>query len=191
MLLSELMLLRPSAFRHACGSSVSPVWATGFLLVTGLVFGFLIAFFQRALGLPIQGVPVESIPDRILLLGNLVSGILVVLVFHGGVTLVVWLMAKAVGGPGNLGELYRATSYLFPLSFPALPRLALDSAAAGVDVSSVPMVGTYNVLAVIGVSWVFAGLYQLVRVTQHASVQRSVIAVLFFALFCYSILLIS
>lgn len=161
------------------------------MIGTGAIYGLLLALFQRMLGGEIQGIPVDRFPNAILFAGNLVAGVLVILVFHGGVTLTVWLMARAVGGPGRLANLYRATSYLAPLGIPALPQLALGSTAAGKDVSVLPLQGAYSFLALAGVILVLAGLYQLVQVTQGTSPARSATAVLLVALFSYSVLLLA
>ena len=117
--LSDLFFLRAGAYRHALGSPRAYLWASGFLSATGLLYGLSVALSQRALGGDIKGVPVAQIPDWVLFSGTLLSGVLIVLFFHGGVTLVVWLMARAVGGPGRLAALYRATAYVLPLSWPA------------------------------------------------------------------------
>jgi len=159
------------------------------LLVTGLGYGFFLAFFQRSLDAEIKGIPVGQIPDRILFAGNLVSGVLIVLAFHGGVTLVVWLMARAVGGPGRLAELYRATAYVLPLSWPGLPALALYSAAQGAAVAQLPMVEIYRVLALFALVLLCGGLYRLLRETQNLGAARAVAGVFLIVLFCYSVLL--
>lgn len=191
VLLVDLFLLRPSPYRHACDNPRSPVWATGSLIGTGAVYGVLVALFQRALGGDIQGVPLDRISDTVLIGGNLLAGILIVLVFHGGVTLVVWLMARAVGGPGQLGVLYRATAYLMPLTLPLLPKMALGSAAQEGEIPGLPMMGIYTTLAWAGVLMVLSGLYQLLRITQNLGAKRSAAAVFLIALFCYAILLLT
>jgi hypothetical protein len=191
MLLTDLFLLKQWPYEHACQSPKAPLWAMGSLLSTGVLFGVLIGLFQRALGGDIQGVPVNQIPTGILFGGNLISGILITLVFHGGVTLVVWLMARAVGGPGQLTSLYRATAYLFPLALPALPKLALSNAAQGRDVALDVSSGLYTVLAWVGLILVLGGLYQLLQVTQRVGPGRTAAAVFLIVLFCFSVLLIS
>jgi hypothetical protein len=191
MQLVDLFLLQRTPYEHACRHPRSSLWATGCLLTTGAVYGLLVALFQRALGGDIQGIPLEQISDMILFGGNLLSGILVALVFHGGVTLVVWLMARAVGGPGGLGDLYRATAYLMPLAILILPQLALGSAAQGREVTGLPFAGVYPVLAWIGVMMMAIGLYQLIRVTQATPPFRTAAAVFLVVLFCYAVLLIS
>ena len=191
MLLTDLFLLKRWPYQHACEAPRAALWASGLLLSTGALFGVLIGLFQRALGGDIQGVPVDQISTGILFGGNLISGILITLVFHGGVTLVVWMMARAVGGPGQLTSLYRATAYLFPLALPALPKLALSNAAEGRDVALDMSSGLYSVLAWIGLILVLGGLYQLLQVTQGLGPGRTAAAVFLIVLFCFSVLLIS
>lgn len=192
MLLTDLFLLKRWPYQHACEAPRASLWAIGSLVSTGALFGVLIGLFQRALGGDIQGVPVNQISTGILFAGNLVSGILITLVFHGGVTFVVWMMARAVGGPGQLAPLYRATAYLLPLAIPALPKLALSNAAEGRDVAlDVSSSGLYTVLAGIGLILVLGGLYQLLQVTQGVGPGRTAAAVFLIVLFCVSVLLIS
>jgi hypothetical protein len=191
MLLIDLFLLRESPYRHARENPKSHLWASGLLFGTGALYGLLLALFQRMLGGEIQGIPVDRFPNMILFAGNLIAGVLVILVFHGGATLIVWLMARAVGGLGRLADLYRATSYLAPLASPALPQLAYGSTAVGKDASLLPLYGAYFYLAWVGVILVLAGLYQLVRVTQGTSPRRSAAAVVLVALFSYSVLLLA
>ncbi len=191
MLLIDLYLLRPSPYRHACEHPLSYLWASGCLLATGSLYGFLVALFQRRIGGDIQGFSLDQFSNTILLAGNLLSGLLVVLVFHGGVTLIVWLMARAVGGSGRLGDLYRATAYLLSLSAPALPQLALGSATQGRDVSLLPWVELYPILAWIGLLLMLLGLYQLLRVTQGLVPTRAGAAVVITTLFCYAVLLVA
>lgn len=193
MLLTDLFLLKRWPYQHACDAPRASLWAIGFLFSTGALFGVLIGLFQRALGGDIQGIPVNQISTGILFGGNLISGILITLVFHGGATLVVWLMARAVGGPGQLTSLYRATAYLFPLAIPALPRLAMSNAAEGRDVALDASSGLwlYTVFAWIGLILVLGGLYQLLQVTQRVGPGRTAAAVFLIVLFCFSVLLIS
>lgn len=191
MLIPDLIRLRPQAFRHAAESPRAPFWMAAFLLVTGAAYGVLLSVFQRALGVAFQGIPAADVPLWVLLGANLVSGELIALVFHGGVTLLVWLMAKGVGGPGRLGLLYRATAYVLPLALPALPALALDAAARGAAAgTSLPGAGALTALAWLGAALVLAGLYQLLRATQGTSPGKSAVAVAVFAFFCSSFLLL-
>lgn len=190
MLLADIFALRPQAFRHAAESPRSPLWMAVFLLGTGVGYGALVAGFQRHLGVTFHGIAAAEVPNWILLGGNALSGALVTLMFHGGVTLLVWLAAKGVGGPGNLGLLYRATSYLLPLTLPALPLLALDSAAQG-ELPAVPVPGAaaFPPLAWLAAILLLGGLYQLLRTTQGASPTKAALAVVGFAFFCSPFLL--
>ncbi|GAB4258118.1 MAG: hypothetical protein Kow0092_05490 [Deferrisomatales bacterium] len=189
-MITDLLLLRPGPFRHACEAPRAPAWMAAFLLGTGALYGLLVAAFQVRLGGPLQGVPVERIPGSILYGGNLLSGILVALVFHGGATLVVWLMARAVGGPGRLPELYRVTAYLLPLAAPALPYLAGHAASGGPPAPELPLAAAYLPLACLGAALGLAGLYRALRVTQGTGPARTALAVALFALFSGSILLL-
>jgi hypothetical protein len=189
--LSDLFFLRTGAYRHALDNPRAVLWASCFLLATGLLYGLSVALFQRTLDGDIKGVPVAQIPDRILFAGNLISGVLIVLVFHGGVTLVVWLMARAVGGPGRLAELYRATAYVLPLSWPGLPSLALHGAAQGASVSHLPLFELYALMAVLAFALACCGLYQLLRETQDVGPGRAASGVFLVAVFCYSVMLLT
>jgi len=190
MLLLDLLLARPAAYRHADQSPRAALWMAGFLLTVGALYGVLVARFQLALGGSLQGVPVVEIPGAVLYGGNVIAGVLVALVFHGGVTLVLWLMTRAVGGPGRLGLLYRATAYLLPLAVPALPLLAADSAVrAGGAAAALPLISWYPTLAGCSVAWLLLGLVQVLRTTQGTGLARSLAAVALFTLFCGSILL--
>lgn len=187
MPLIELLLLRPTAYRHACENRRAPFWISAFLFLIGMVYGVLVALLQRALGGAIGGVPVADIPVSVLILGNILPGILIAIMVHIGVMLVSWLMAKAAGGPGELGLLYRATGYLLPLLLPLLPAVAFHTASATMGVSPAwPMV--YSVLAVLGAALFLAGLFQVFRVTQNFQPARAAFAVALFAAFTASIL---
>lgn len=191
MLLLDLFLARPAAYRHADQNPRAALWMAGFLLVVGALYGLLVAHFQRTLGGSLQGFPVADIPGVVLYGGNVVAGVLVALVFHGGVTVVLWLMTRAVGGPGRLGLLYRATAYLLPLAVPALPFLAADSAAGtGSGVATLPLAAGYPYLVGVSVVWLLLGLVQVVHTTQGTNLARSLVAVALFAAFCGSILLV-
>jgi hypothetical protein len=146
--------------------------------------------FQRAIGGDLQGVPIDEIPGWILFGGNVLSGLVITVAVHIGITLVAWLMARAVGGPGLLVGLYRTTAYLLPLGALAVPQIALTVAAAGREVPPLPLEWAYVPLAAIGLALVFAGLYQIYLLTQDKGTKRSALAVALFALFCGSILLI-
>ena len=190
MLLLDLLLARPAAYRHADQSPRAALWMAGFLLAVGALYGVLVARFQLALGGSLQGFPVAEISGAVLYGGNVVAGVLVALVFHGGVTLVLWLMTRAVGGPGRLGLLYRASAYLLPLAVPALPFLAADSAARAGGAAVLPLAAWYPYLAGGSVAWLSLGLVQVVRTTQGTGLARSLTAVVLFTLFCGSILLV-
>lgn len=190
MLIRDLFLLRPSPYFHACENPRAALWVSGFLILTGILYGSLVALFQRALGGDLQGVPVADIPNSILYGGNIVSGLMIVLISHLGATLVAWLMARGVGGPGGLVGLYRTTAYLLPLSFPALPKVALTTVTIGRDLPPVPFHTTYTLMAVASVIMVLAGHYQAIRVTQDVGPGRAAASVGLFALFIGSLLLL-
>jgi hypothetical protein len=156
------------------------------LVGTGALYGALVAYFQRTLGGDLQGVPVKEFSDTILYGGNIVSGILIAMVFHGGVTLLLWLMARAVGGPGRLGYLYRVSACLLPLTFPALPFLAAYSVTNGA-VTSIAPGNLYEYLALFSALVMLPGLYGAICVTQGVGGWRTSLAVCLFVLFCTSI----
>ncbi len=190
MLIRDLFLLRPTPYFHACENRRAPLWVSGFLLLTGVVYGSLVALLQRAIGGEIQGIPVADIPNSILFGGNIVSGLMIVFISHLGITLVAWLMARGVGGPGGLIGLYRTTAYLLPLFFPALPKVALTTVTTGRDLPPIPFDTTYTILGVAGVAMVLVGHYQAIRVTQDVSPGRAAASVGLFALFIGSLLLL-
>lgn len=189
MPLIDLFLFRPEAFRHACENQRAPLWISAFLFLVGIVYGTLVALLQRALGGELQGVPTATIPLWILALGNILMGIIIAVLVHLGITLVAWLMAKAVGGPGYLVLLYRVTGYLLPLSLPALPALAFNTASTTIQnpvTMAMPLL--YLPLAGFGAALFLAGLYQALRVTQGLKPSRATLAVALFAAFAASIL---
>lgn len=190
MLIRDLFLLRPTPYFHACENPRAAFWVSGFLIVTGVLYGSLVALFQRAIGGEIQGIPVADIPNSILFGGNIVSGLLIVFISHLGVTLVAWLMARGVGGPGGLVGLYRTTAYLLPLFIPALPKIALTTVTIGRDLPPIPFETTYTLMAAAAVVMVLAGHYQAIRVTQDVSPGRAAASVGLFALFIGSLLLL-
>jgi len=190
MMILDLFLLRPQPYRHACESPRASLWVSAFILGTGVIYGVLVALFQRAIGGDVGGIPVNEIPGWILFGGNVISGLLVTVAVHIGITIVAWLMARAVGGPGLLVGLYRTTAYLLPLGALAVPQIALTVAAAGRDVPPLPLDWAYVPLAAIGLALVFAGLYQIYLLTQDKGPKRSAVAVALFALFCGSVLMI-
>jgi hypothetical protein len=192
MPLIDLFLLRPEAFRHACENQRAPLWISAFLFLVGIVYGVLVALIQRALGGELQGVPTATIPLWVLALGNSLMGVLIAVLVHLGVTLVAWLMAKAVGGPGYLTLLYRTSGYLLPLTLPALPALAFNTAWTTIqNPTATAMPWPYLLLAGVGVALFLAGLYQALRVTQDLTPSRTAFAVALFAAFTASIMSIA
>lgn len=190
MLLADLFLLRPRPFRHACESPQAAWWVGGFLLATGALYGALIAAFQRSADLTVGGVPASQISDGVLLGGNVVSGILTTITVHAGITLVAWLMARAVGGPGLFIALYRTSAYLLPLGWLALPQLAWIAASAGTDMPQAATGWPIRGLAVVGLALFLAGLFQVIRLTQPVPPWRAAVAVALFALFSFAIILV-
>jgi len=192
MPLIDIFLLRPEVFRYACENQRASLWISAFLFLVGIVYGVLIAFIQRTLGGELQGVPIATIPLWVLTLGNSLMGVLIAVMAHIGITLVAWMMAKAVGGPGYLALLYRTSGYLLPLTLPALPALAFNSAATTIQnpgTTAMPLL--YLPLAGLGVALFLAGLYQALRVTQNLQPARTAFAVVLFAAFTASIMIIA
>ncbi len=190
LMIRDLFLLRPTPYFHACENRWASFWVSGFLILTGVSYGSLVALFQRAIGGEIQGIPVADIPNSILFGGNIASGLLIVFIAHLGIVLVAWLMARGVGGPGGLLGLYRTTAYLLPLFFPALPKVALSTVTIGRDLPPIPYDTTYTVMGVAGVAMALVGYYQAIRVTQDVSPGRAAASVGLFALFIGSLVLI-
>lgn len=190
MLIRDLFLLRPTPYFHACENRRASFWVSGFLLLTGVLYGSLVALFQRAIGGEIQGIPVEQIPNWVLFGANIVAGLIIVFISHLGVTLVAWLMARGVGGPGGMLGLYRTTAYLLPLFLPALPKIALTTVTIGRDLPPIPYETTYTVMAIAGVAMALVGHYQAIRVTQDVSPGRAAASVGLFTLFIGSLVLI-
>lgn len=190
MLLFDLYLLRPTPFRHACEHPRAPLWVSIFLISTGTLYGLLVALFQRGIGGEIQGYDIADIPPAVLIGGNIVSGLLITIAVHLGVTLVSWLMAKAIGGPGLLVTLYRSTAYLLPLGWLALPRLAQNAVATGGEAPPLFLGWAYEPLAAVALALFLAGLFHIYELTQAKGTLRSAAAVGFFALFCFAAILI-
>ncbi|MDQ5909445.1 MAG: Yip1 protein [Pseudomonadota bacterium] len=187
--LLDLFLLRPQAYVHACQNQRAPWWISAFLILVGVVYGLLVAVLQRTIGGELQGIPIANIPFWVLALGNMLPGVLIAIMVHIGAMLVAWLMAKALGGPGDLGALYRVTGYLFPLSLPGLPAVAFTVAATTVTPPATgPMPLLYQLLAMVGTVLLAAGLYQALRVTQGFTPIRAALATILFATFSTSIL---
>lgn len=189
MLIIDLYLLRASPYRHACHNPAARYWITGFLIGIGTIYGLFVAVFQRGLGGELQGIPVESIPPAILYGGNVLTGVMVAVMVHIGLTLVAWLGAKGAGGPGGLGNLYKSTAYLLALGVPALPQIALTTANAGWSIP-VPALQTFTVpLALLGVALFLFGLYQVMMLTQGIGPRRAGLAVLICVVFCSALFL--
>ncbi|TVR98502.1 MAG: hypothetical protein EA406_06550 [Rhodospirillales bacterium] len=191
-MLIDLFLLRAWPYRHAIESPSATWYVSGFLFLTGVFYGLLVAAFQRAIGGELRGVPVDHIPGSILYGGNLVSGILIAVMVHAGIAIIAWLMAKGVGGPGLMGWVYKATAYLLPLGIPALPMLALSAAAATATapLPAFPMEETYLPLALLSLVLFLGGLFLALRETQQIGPKRAAGAVALFTVFCYAIFLI-
>lgn len=188
-LLIDLFLLRDTPYRHACEDPAAPRYAVMFLALTGATYGSFVALSQRSLGIDLHGIAIDRIPDWVLFTGNIVAGMVIAVVAHAGFSLVVWLMAKAVGGPGVIALIYRVTAYVLPLGLIALPRVGFATARPeGVTVAAPLM---YDILAVAGVALALAGLYLALRVCQQTSPVRTAIAVLLSAIFAASILAIA
>jgi hypothetical protein len=185
----DIFLLRPQAIIHACENRRAPLWISAFIILIGVIYGILVALLQRGLGGELQGIPVADVPFWVLMLGNILPGILIVIMIHIGIMLVAWLMAKAVGGPGLLALLYRGAGYLLPLLLPALPAIAFTVAVTTTTAhSGGPMPWLYLALAVAGAALFLAGLYQMFRVTQNLPSTRALFATALFAAFSVSIL---
>jgi hypothetical protein len=190
--LLDLFLLRPQAYAHACRNQRAPWWISAFLILVGVIYGLLVAMLQRAIGGELQGVSIAEIPFWVLALGNVMAGVLIAIMVHIGAMLVAWLMARALGGPGGLGPLYRVTGYLFPLSLPALPAVAFTVAATTVTPPATgAMPWLYQLLAMVGIALLATGLYQALRLTQGFTAIRAVLATVLFAAFSASVLVLA
>ncbi|MEA1923561.1 MAG: hypothetical protein U9N63_12995 [Pseudomonadota bacterium] len=191
MLLTDLFLLRDTPYRFAGESSRSPLWMPFMLISMGSLYGFLVAFFQKTVGGEIHGYALDQISNTILFGGNIVSGVLIALFFHGGTTLLVWLMARGVGGPGYLALLYRTSAFLLPLTFPALPYLAAKSVLPEGDPNQLlPYSWLYAPLAVYSLISLVVGLFHMFRVTQQVTLLRCAIAVFLLIFFSVGVLMI-
>jgi len=185
----DIFLLKPQACIHACENRRAPLWISAFIILVGVIYGTLVALLQRSIGGELQGYPVADIPFRDLMLGNILPGVLIAIMIHVGIMLVAWLMAKAMGGPGELGLLYRAGGYLLPLTLPTLPAVAFTVATTTTTAHSAGSIPPlYLALAIFGAALFFAGLYQVFRVTQNFPSTRALCAVALFAAFSVSIL---
>lgn len=190
MPLLDLALLRPAAFQHACDSPQAAWWISGFLIATGAFYGVLVAAFQQAAGQPLYGIPVEQFSDRVLYGGNILAGLLIVVVVHTGATLIAWLMTRGVGGRGHLLMLYRAGAYVLPLALPALPLVAVSTLdAAGRAAAAAPVTLLLGLGGLGGILALY-GLFQALRVSQGLAPWRAAVAAGLTALFTGSILMV-
>lgn len=190
MLLGDILSLRPSAYEHACLSPQAPLFVSLFILSTGIVYGALVALFQRLGGGTLQGIPVADISDTILFGANIASGIMIATIAHVGFVIISWMMARAVGGPGGLIGIYRATAYLLPVAVPTLPWLAFTGPASLERVNAIPFAETFGPLALAGLALMMIGLFQLYLVTQEVTPLRAGLGTVLTALFITSILMI-
>ncbi len=190
MLLADTFLFRDTPYIYARDNSRSPLLMPFLLLGTGIIYGFLVAFFQKTAGVELHGITVEQISNRVLFGGNIISGVLVAMVFHGGVTLIVWLMAKGVGGPGNLTILYRTTAYILPQTLLALPLLAAHSALPQGGLESLPYYWLYAPMAAYATLSLIIGLFHIFRVTQQVTTLRCIFAVFLLLFFSAAVLLL-
>ena len=188
MLLADLFMFRDTPYRYARDNSRSPLLMPFLLIGIGVIYGLLVAIFQKMGGVELHGYAVEQISDKVLFGGNIISGIFVALIFHGGVTLIVWLMAKGVSGPGNLGMLYRTTAYLLPQALLALPFLASRSALPEGGFEVLPYSWLYTPLAAYAFVSLAVGLFHIFRVTQQVTVLRCALAVFLMVFFCSAVL---
>ena len=191
MLLLDIFLLRPAPYRHACESPRAGLYIGLLLVATGTLYGLLVALFQRLGGGTIRGFAVADIPAWALFGGNVLSGIVVTIMVHVGITFLAWLMARAIGGPGVLAAMYRTTAYLLPLTWPALPQVSKTTALAGQQPVPLPFDPLYLPLAVAGLSLFLIGLTNVYAVTQGKGVGRAAFGAALFALFAVSILLVA
>jgi TRAP-type C4-dicarboxylate transport system permease small subunit len=187
MLLLDLFRLKAWPYRHACETRRAGLYISLFLLATGILYGLLLAAFQSVRGGTLQGIPIEDIPAPILYGGNVVSGVLVVVMVHAGVTLIAWLMAKAIGGRGLIVAFYRASAYLLPLAWPTLPQVA-STVVAGEPGASLPLQWLFAPLAAVGLALFLAGLFHIYELTQEKGRKLSALAVFLFALFSFAVL---
>ncbi|MBN2705167.1 MAG: hypothetical protein JXR89_01855 [Deltaproteobacteria bacterium] len=188
MILIDLFLLRDTPYRYAAENPRSPIWIPFLLILSGLVYGLLVAVFQRLVGAEIHGIQAREISLSILYGGNILSGIFVAFIFHGGVTLILWLMAKGVGGPGHLALLYRSSAFLLPLGLPAFPYLAADGLSRGVE--EIPYSSSFPLLAVFSLALLAGSLFRLYRVSQGVTVLRALLATFMVFFFCTAVLIL-
>lgn len=191
-----LQLLFPDldTFRHALESPKASWLVTALLIGLGAIYGLLVGAFQQMTGGEfIPGLTVSDIPAYIVYGGNVISGVLIVIAGHIGVTFVTWLMARAVGGPGHLTAIYRTTAYLLPLLLPAMPYIAARDAFAslGPPTTDLPLQAMYLPLAGLAIALLLNGLYALFRHVQEVSPVRAAIGTAGFVIFVSAILIIA
>ena len=191
MLLVELFRLSPTPYVHACESPRAPWVVSAFILLTGVLYGVLTSLFQREIGGEMSGFPVAEIPLAILVVGNVGGGLLVSVMAHVGITIIAWMMAKAIGGPGLLIGIYRTTAYLLPFLWLTVPYVAWTAAAESVSGDAgAPGLGMYAA-ALLGLALFLYGLFQIYLLTQGRGPRRAALAVLLFASFSGSVLYIT
>jgi hypothetical protein len=190
-----IQLIFPDAqtFEHAIYNPKAPWLVTAFLLGVGTLFGILVAFFQRASGGEMAGIPISDFSAFDLYLGNIIAHILIVVASHVGVAIAAWLMAKAVGGPGLIGVLYKTTGYLMPLAIPALPFIAAYTASTSIGerIGGLPLQVLYLPLAGLSAALVLSGLYALFRDVQERTPPRAAFATAGFAMFIAAIVIVA
>lgn len=188
-ILFDVFTLRDRAFRHACTAPGAARLALAFIALAGIVYGVLVATFQREIGAPLYDIPIEQFPAWVLFTGNIVSGLVIAVVAHAGLSVVTWLMARAVGGPGLFPLLYRLAAYLLPAALPLLPRLAFAAAQPqGAPLAS-PLV--YDLLAVAATALILIGLYRGFRVSQETTPFRAGLAAVLTIVFIASVFAIA
>ncbi len=191
MLLFDLLTLSPAAYRHACEGRGAPILIGGLVALTGLAYGFATSVAQRALLTELQGVPLDRIPDAVLVAGNAIAGIMIAVVVHLATTFVAWLMTRGVGGAANLVTLYRAGAYLLPFLALACPLGALVSVGGAAAVTEVG----YGVAALgvgaVGVVVYLVGLGRVLVFTQATPPGRAALATVLFAGFCGTVVMIA
>lgn len=191
MLLVDLYRLRPTPYVHACTSPRAPWVVSALVLLTGIIYGALMAVFQLEAGGEMAGIPVAEVPFWVLAAGSAAGGIIIAVAAHVGIAIIAWLMAKAVGGPGYLVAMYRATAYLLPFAWLALPWVTRENVLQmqpGADLGSGAVL---LVLALLGFVLFLAGLFQIYVLTQERGPARAGIAVALFAVFSVSVIWLS
>ncbi|NJO55446.1 MAG: hypothetical protein HC834_02795 [Rhodospirillales bacterium] len=155
-----------------------------------MVYGALVALFQRLGGGVLQGVPIADIGNAILYGVNIAAGVMITVIAHVALVIISWMMARAVGGPGGLIGIYRSTAYLLPIAIPTLPWLALNGAGSLQQAQAIPFAQVFGPLAFAGLSLVMIGLFQIFLVVQQVSPLRAAIGTVLTSVFITSILMI-